>query len=766
MAIGHLAVRSHTRSKGHSAAAAVAYRCATRVVDERTGELHDYSRRAVRGDVVESSLTAGPWSDAQAFATAIETAERRKNSMILRDVQPAIPSELGEADQVALTADFAAQLAARYGTQTLWAVHRPHIRGDRRNSHAHIVLPTRRLNDAGDGFGKKLRELDCKPQSSVEVKAIRQLWETTANRYLARAKSPARVDCGRRPDGDPMPTLGPVATGLERRARPDEPPQPVTELVTDSAEEPVTDAGRALAQVMLERRAREDERSRKKTTALPVPASHTPLLRPAFAPAAPTPFRPAASRRRAVVCAPPRMSAAPAPIPRARTRAVAVCTPCALPPLELEQRITVLQQRRRDHKTRETRPGPRVPLVELLVRAAHDGGARLSRARSDFERMDAADGLKRLVLTAVDPELLEAVVGPRLASTWVEPLRVQYGRFKQAYPADWREVEKVWREQRDRWRPQHQARATRAETPPRPTPERPTPTTPLVSCVRQEPTARERPTPPYRAASRHPAAVCAPLRRQEEHQSTLRRVATRERAVCAPLRVPIPAHAVHRAQTRAAAVCTRPVPEQRIEDLQHQLDREQAHARKLEFRRQLKRELPRALSDVDGRLVVSNRTVGSLIQMLDGSDQTDAAARQVLKGLRADKRSVATERAAAERQHHKAAYDAEIAKRQAGRWVALSREERDEAFKSVVLASLPALVEKIRAVCKRVLERVFRAQSTPTAATPTPSWKDKVKSAVGIGDTPEQPPRPPSPAAGAAEAAQKRARASSMNRPV
>ena len=37
-----------------------------------------------------------------------------------------------------------------------------------------------------------------------------------------------------------------------------------------------------------------------------------------------------------------------------------------------------------------------------------------------------------------------------------------------------------------------------------------------------------------------------------------------------------------------------------------------------------------------------------------------------------------------------------------------------------------------------------------------PSWKDKVKSAVGIGDTAEQPPRAPSPAAGAAEAAQKR----------
>ena len=754
MAIGHIAVRSHTRSKGHSAAAAVAYRCATRVVDERTGELHDYSRRAVRGDVVESSLTAGPWSDVQAFATAIETAERRKNSMILRDVQPAIPSELDEADQVALTADFAALLAARYGTQALWAVHRAHVRGDQRNGHAHIVLPTRRLNDTGDGFGKKLRELDCKPQSSVEVKAIRQLWETTANRYLARAKSPARVDCGRRPGGDPMPTLGPAATALERRARPDEPPRPVTELVTDSATPPVTDAGDALAQVMLERRAREDEQSRKKTTALPAPASPTPLLRPAFAPAAPTPLRPAASRRRAVVCAPPRMSAAPTPIPRVRTRAAAVCTPCALPPLELEQCMTALQQRRRDHKTRETKPGPRVPLVEMLVRAAHDGGARLSRVRSEFEQMDATDGVKRLVLKAVDPELLEAVVGPGLAPKWVEPLRAQYSRFKQAYPLEWVDIEKVWREQRNRWRPQHQARATRAETPlraagtpPRPTPQRPpTPTTPPASRVRQEPTARERPpaapTPPYRAASARPEALCAPLR-VPEHRLPLRCVTTRPAALCAPLRVPVPAPPI-RVRARAAVVCTPPPPEleQRIEDLQQlRRDQEQTRTLALEFRRQLKRELPRALSDVDGRLVVSNRTVNSLIQMLDGSDQTDAAARQVLKGLRADKRSVADERVAAEFHHHKEAYEEEVAKRQAKRWVALSKEEHEAAFTSVMLASLPALVEKLRAVCQRVLQRVLR---------PQPAWTVDLPRGV------ENPPRAPAPAADAARAAKKK----------
>ena len=76
-------------------------------------------------------------------------------------------------------------------------------------------------------------------------------------------------------------------------------------------------------------------------------------------------------------------------------------------------------------------------LVEDLIGAVCAGGSRLWRVRSEFERMDATAGVKRLVPKAVDPELLKAVVGPRLASTWVEPLRAQYSRFKHVYPKDW-----------------------------------------------------------------------------------------------------------------------------------------------------------------------------------------------------------------------------------------------------------------------------------------------------------------------------------------
>ena len=99
--------------------------------------------------------------------------------------------------------------------------------------------------------------------------------------------------------------------------------------------------------------------------------------------------------------------------------------------------------------SREAVPKPQ--LVPILIGAVRAGGSRLSRVRSQFERMDAGKGVKRLVLQAVDPELLEAVVGPQLAPAWAEPLRAWYARFKQAYPADWMDVEKVWREQRTRW---------------------------------------------------------------------------------------------------------------------------------------------------------------------------------------------------------------------------------------------------------------------------------------------------------------------------
>ena len=67
--------------------------------------------------------------------------------------------------------------------------------------------------------------------------------------------------------------------------------------------------------------------------------------------------------------------------------------------------------------------GPKPQLVPILIGAVCAGGSRLSRVRSEFERMDAGKGMKRLVPQAVDPELLEAVVGPLLGTAGAMPVQ-------------------------------------------------------------------------------------------------------------------------------------------------------------------------------------------------------------------------------------------------------------------------------------------------------------------------------------------------------
>lgn len=152
-----LTIAVHTRSRGHSAAAAVAYRCGLDVLDEPTGELHRYSHR--RDHVVYASYTGGKFANAEAWAGAIEAAEKRKDSQLVRDVVTALPCELSPQRQVALAQKWARFLSSEYGTSVLFAVHKPEAggEGDERNVHVHAVLPTRQLS-APDRFegGAKL----------------------------------------------------------------------------------------------------------------------------------------------------------------------------------------------------------------------------------------------------------------------------------------------------------------------------------------------------------------------------------------------------------------------------------------------------------------------------------------------------------------------------------------------------------------------------------------------------------------------------------
>src|SRR5881275_2353335 len=100
----HLSVKPISRAAGRSATAAAAYRSGQLIVDERTGEVHDYTRKS---DVVHSEILVPPgapaWAeDRTALWNAAEAAERRKDARVARDYEVAIPKELTREEGIEL----------------------------------------------------------------------------------------------------------------------------------------------------------------------------------------------------------------------------------------------------------------------------------------------------------------------------------------------------------------------------------------------------------------------------------------------------------------------------------------------------------------------------------------------------------------------------------------------------------------------------------------------------------------------------------------
>ena len=219
MAIYHLSVKTISRSAGRSATAAAAYRAGANITDERTGEIHDYTRK---GGVDSAELVlpdgAPEWAaDRGQLWNAAEQAEKRKNSTVAREFELALPSELCPEDRKQLAHDFARELVERYRLVADVAIHAPGKEGDNRNHHAHILCTTRSLE--AEGFTAKTRELD--DLKTGAVKEWRERWADLTNAALERAGVAERIDhrsnAARGIEAEPSQHLGPAATGIERR---------------------------------------------------------------------------------------------------------------------------------------------------------------------------------------------------------------------------------------------------------------------------------------------------------------------------------------------------------------------------------------------------------------------------------------------------------------------------------------------------------------------------------------------------------------------
>ena len=204
MAIYHCSTKMISRGVGRSAVAAAAYRAGEKLVNNRTGLTHDFTRK---NGVVHSEIISNfnIEIDRNQLWNLAEQCENRKDSRTAREWVIALPDELNADQRKQLAKDFAISLANRYGVIADLAIHEPSKGGNDKNHHAHIMLTTRKAElDPENNLiltAKTNIELSNKKRKSLglgtsqnEIKEIRKAWAELANSALAAAEQEQRID--------------------------------------------------------------------------------------------------------------------------------------------------------------------------------------------------------------------------------------------------------------------------------------------------------------------------------------------------------------------------------------------------------------------------------------------------------------------------------------------------------------------------------------------------------------------------------------------
>jgi len=148
----HATFKQIKRAEGRSSVAAAAYRSASRLIDERTGEISDYTRKGgVEHTAVFAPADAPEWATERAqLWNAAEQKENRRNSMTARELEVGFPSEFNASQRLEAGTQLAQRLTERFGVAVDIAYHTPGtVQGDHPNYHAHILFTSRAVNKDG-----------------------------------------------------------------------------------------------------------------------------------------------------------------------------------------------------------------------------------------------------------------------------------------------------------------------------------------------------------------------------------------------------------------------------------------------------------------------------------------------------------------------------------------------------------------------------------------------------------------------------------------
>lgn len=170
MAIYHCSIKIIGRSDGKSAVASSAYHSGEKLTDDRTGLIHDFTKK--RGVVfTEVSLPAHAppeYADRNVLWNAVENIEKKSNAQLAREIEVALPKELSRECQIEIVRRYVQENFVSVGMCADWALHVARCPGDigfartgaeRRkgdgNPHAHIMLTMRGIKPDGSWAAKE-----------------------------------------------------------------------------------------------------------------------------------------------------------------------------------------------------------------------------------------------------------------------------------------------------------------------------------------------------------------------------------------------------------------------------------------------------------------------------------------------------------------------------------------------------------------------------------------------------------------------------------
>jgi hypothetical protein len=232
MAIFHFKTTPISRSNGHSATAKIAYVCRTKIKDEQTGKIHNYSSEKSKSDLITTGIhykikDIDTWRElsSQEVWNKAERAENRKDSRVAREILVALPNELNTAEQAKLTRMFCQTLANNYQCFVEFAIHNE--KDGNNNVHAHIVLSTRKLDITNPNLftekinlelsQKKCKELGIKCTDD-QIKDLRKEWEILVNKRLKNNGFEIEISCEKKKDRELVKKhLGKDTNALEKK---------------------------------------------------------------------------------------------------------------------------------------------------------------------------------------------------------------------------------------------------------------------------------------------------------------------------------------------------------------------------------------------------------------------------------------------------------------------------------------------------------------------------------------------------------------------